>query len=122
MHREGAKSSSLKPVSELCYFVCPDPGSKGCLVRSFKSNDLFSTYHLQQLDPLEVVRMVAARHALNSGLMRESTGMAEVKSSVVAAETLRLLQERADSGLSQNLDDLVVILDGLTGQARICVD
>ncbi len=44
--------------------------------------------------------MVAARNALNSGLMRESTGMAEVR-----------LKERVDSGLSQDLDDLVVILD-----------
>ena len=87
-YRDGRKPSSLAVVSELSYYVCPDPSSAGSIVRSFKSNDLFVTYHLSPLHHGEILRTVAARHALNSGLMRDSTGMAEIKASTLAADTL----------------------------------
>ena len=59
---------------------------------------------------------MAARHALNSGLMRESTGMAEFKASTLAADTLRLLEARRSAGLSGDPDDLVVFLDPVSGR------
>jgi hypothetical protein len=115
-YRDGRKPSSLASVSELSYYVCPDPSSAGSIVRSFKSNDLFVTYHLSPLHHGEILRTVAARHALNSGLMRESTGMAEIKASTLAADTLRLLEARRSAGLSGDPDDLVVFLDPVSGR------
>jgi hypothetical protein len=115
-YRDGRKPSSLASVSELSYYVCPDPSSAGSIVRSFKSNDLFVTYHLSPLHHGEILRTVAARHALNSGLMRESTGMAEIKASTLAADTLKLLEARRSAGLSGDPDDLVVFLDPVSGR------
>jgi hypothetical protein len=92
--RNGSKSSSLNAVSELAYFVCPDPASAGCLVRSFKTDALFATYHVMPLHEDEVLRVVAARHAVGSGMMRERTGLAEIPAATIAADTLRLLDSR----------------------------
>jgi hypothetical protein len=114
--RHGAKSSSLESVSELGYFVCPDSASSGALVRSFKDGSLFATLHLQALCEDEVLRVVAARHALGSGLMRERTGLAEVSAATVAADALQLLEARRASGLSADADELVVLLDPVTGR------
>ena len=111
-----AKSRSLASVSKLSYYVCPNPSSAGSIVCSFKSNDLFVTYHLSPLHHGEILRTVAARHALNSGLMRESTGMAEIKASTLAADTLQLLEARRSAGMSGDPDDLVVFLDPVSGR------
>ena len=114
--RVGSKSSSLGPVSELGYMVCPDPASSACLVRSFKDGALFATIHLQALCEDEILRVVAARHAIGSGLMRERSGLAEIPAATVAADALRLLEERRASGLPTNSDERVIIMDPLTGR------
>ena len=114
--RNGSKSSALTSTSELCYYVCPDTTSTGSLVRSFKSCSLFSTFHLQSLNDDEVLRVVAARHAIGSGLMRERSGMAEVSAATVASDSLRLLESRLEAGLPGTTDDLVVLLDPVSGR------
>ena len=48
--------------------------------------------------------------------MRESTGMAEIQASTLAADTLRLLEARRSAGLSGDPDDLVVFLDPVSGR------
>jgi hypothetical protein len=48
--------------------------------------------------------------------MRERTGLAEISATSLAADTLRMLEQRASDGLPGNADDLVVILDPVSGR------
>jgi hypothetical protein len=97
---------------ELGYFIGPDQHSAGYLVRSFKSNDIFRTDCVVPFDSPETHQVIAARHALRPGVL--CTGL--LGASEVASDTLRLLRARSASGLSNNVDDLVVVIDKASGR------
>jgi hypothetical protein len=64
--RLSGHSTSLSIGSELGYLICPDQGSAGYLVRSFKSNDIFPTNRIVRFDSHEAHQVIAARHSLQS--------------------------------------------------------
>ena len=111
-HRLSGHSTSLSIGSELGYLICPDQGSAGYLVRSFKSNDIFRTNCIVPFNSPATHQVIAARHALHPGVMR--TGL--LGSSAVADGTLRLLRARCASGLGVDIDDLVVVIDVASGR------
>jgi hypothetical protein len=111
----GAKAKSGSNTGAFAYFIMPNEG--GWLVRSFETNKISTTHDVRRLSSpgKEMSDLIAARHALRTGMFRDGSGLAGAPASAVASGRLSLLADAARNGGSDNPYHYLVLLDPGTG-------
>ena len=94
----GAKASAGEPTGEHCIFIHPSEG--GYLVRSCRTKRILTTRAVRKLTgPKEIVdRLVSARMAIQSGMMRDGGGIEGASGAAVTSGSLSLLAEEVRRG------------------------